>query len=30
VLTLCPPMTITREELDQAIDIVEAGIKSLD
>ena len=29
VLTLCPPMTITREELDQALDIVEAGIKSL-
>jgi 4-aminobutyrate aminotransferase len=30
VLTLCPPMTITREELDQALDIVEAGIRSLD
>jgi 4-aminobutyrate aminotransferase len=30
VLTLCPPMTITREELDQALDIVEAGIASLD
>jgi 4-aminobutyrate aminotransferase len=30
VLTLCPPMTITREELDQALDIVEAGLKSLD
>jgi 4-aminobutyrate aminotransferase len=30
VLTLCPPMTITREELDQALNIVEAGIKSLD
>ena len=30
VLTLCPPMTITRDELDQALDIVEAGIKSLD
>jgi 4-aminobutyrate aminotransferase len=29
VLTLCPPMTINREELDQALDIVEAGIKSL-
>jgi len=29
VLTLCPPMTITREELDQALDIVEAGIQSL-
>jgi 4-aminobutyrate aminotransferase len=30
VLTLCPPMTISREELDQALDIVEAGIASLD
>lgn len=30
VLTLCPPMTITREELDQALDIVEAGFQSLD
>jgi 4-aminobutyrate aminotransferase len=30
VLTLCPPMTITREELDRALDIVEAGIGSLD
>ena len=30
VLTLCPPMTITREELDRALDIVEAGIASLD
>jgi 4-aminobutyrate aminotransferase len=30
VLTLCPPMTITKQELDQALDIVEAGIKSLD
>jgi len=30
VLTLCPPMTIKREELDQALDIVEAGIASLD
>ena len=29
VLTLCPPMTITKQELDQALDIVEAGIKSL-
>ncbi len=29
VLTLCPPMTIAREELDAALDIVEAGIKSL-
>ena len=30
VLTLCPPMTITCEQLDQALDIVEAGIASLD
>jgi len=30
VLTLCPPMTITREQLDQALDIVEAGIAGLD
>jgi 4-aminobutyrate aminotransferase len=30
VLTLCPPMTITREQLDQALDIVEEGIASLD
>jgi len=29
VLTLCPPMTISREELDRALDIVEAGIDSL-
>jgi 4-aminobutyrate aminotransferase len=29
VLTLCPPMTITKQELDQALDIVEAGINSL-
>lgn len=29
VLTLCPPMTISKQELDQALDIVEAGIKSL-
>ena len=29
VLTLCPPMTISREELDRALDIVEAGIESL-
>ena len=29
VLTLCPPMTITKQELDQALDIVEAGIESL-
>jgi 4-aminobutyrate aminotransferase len=30
VLTLCPPLTISREELDTALDIVEAGIQSLD
>jgi len=30
VLTLCPPLTITREELDRALDIVEEGIASLD
>ena len=29
VLTLCPPMTIARDELDAALDIVEAGIKSV-
>jgi 4-aminobutyrate aminotransferase len=29
VLTLCPPMTIQGEELDQALDIVEAGIAAL-
>ena len=26
VLTLCPPLTITRDELDSALDVVEAGI----
>ncbi len=30
VLPFCPPMTITREELDRALDIVEAGILELD
>jgi 4-aminobutyrate aminotransferase len=30
VLTLCPPLTISREQLDAALDIVEAGIQSLD
>jgi 4-aminobutyrate aminotransferase len=29
VLTLCPPMTINREELDRALDIVEEGIRSV-
>jgi len=29
VLTLCPPMTISREELERALDIVEAGIQAL-
>jgi 4-aminobutyrate aminotransferase len=27
VLTLCPPMTISKQELDHALDIVEMGIK---
>ena len=30
VLTLCPPLGITRDELDLALDIVESGIKSID
>ena len=30
VLTLCPPLTITRAQLDEALNIVEAGIASLD
>jgi 4-aminobutyrate aminotransferase len=29
VLTLCPPMTISRSQLDAALDIVEAGIQTL-
>jgi 4-aminobutyrate aminotransferase len=29
VLTLCPPMTISRDELDSALDIVETGIATL-
>jgi 4-aminobutyrate aminotransferase len=29
VLTLCPPMTIDRGELDRALDIVAAGIASV-
>ncbi|MFV2031440.1 MAG: aspartate aminotransferase family protein [Gammaproteobacteria bacterium] len=29
VLTLCPPMTITRDQLDHALDIVEQGIRSV-
>ena len=29
VLTLSPPMTITREQLDHALDIVEQGIQSM-
>ncbi|MDC0057452.1 aspartate aminotransferase family protein [Alphaproteobacteria bacterium] len=29
VLTLCPPMTITSDELDKALDIIEEGIKSV-
>ncbi len=30
VLTLCPPMTIKRQQLEQALDIVEAGIAELE
>ncbi len=29
VLTLCPPMTINRDQLDHALDIVEQGIRSV-
>ncbi len=29
VLTLCPPMTINQQQLDQALDIIEEGIKSV-
>ena len=29
VLTLCPPMTITLDELDKALDIIEEGISSI-
>ena len=29
VLTLCPPMTISRDQLDHALDIVEAGFESI-
>ncbi len=29
VLTLCPPMTIDQQQLDQALDIIEEGIKSV-
>jgi 4-aminobutyrate aminotransferase len=29
VLTLCPPMTISRSQLDAALDIVESGIATL-
>ena len=29
VLTLCPPMTITRDELNKALDIIEEGITSV-
>jgi 4-aminobutyrate aminotransferase len=29
VITLCPPLTITPEQLDTALDIVESGISSL-
>ncbi len=29
VLTLCPPMTISQQQLDQALDIVELGLESV-
>ena len=29
VLTLCPPMMITSDELDKALDIIEEGITSV-
>ena len=29
ILTLCPPMTITEGELNEAFDIIEAGIKEV-
>ena len=29
ILTLCPPMTITEEELNEAFNIIEAGIKKV-
>ena len=29
ILTLCPPMTITEEELNKAFNIIEAGIKEV-
>ena len=29
VLTLCPPMTITLDELNKALDIIEEGISSI-
>ena len=29
ILTLCPPMTITEEELNEAFNIIEAGIKEV-
>ena len=29
VLTLCPPLTITREQLDRALDIIEDGLASV-
>jgi 4-aminobutyrate aminotransferase-like enzyme len=29
VLTLCPSMTISRAQLDRALDIVEAGSQAL-
>ena len=29
ILTLCPPMTITEEELNNAFNVIEAGIKEV-
>ena len=29
ILTLCPPMTITEEQLNEAFDVIEAGIKEV-
>ena len=29
ILTLCPPMTITERELNEALDVIEAGIKEV-
>ena len=29
ILTLCPPMTITEQELNEAFEVIEAGIKQV-